>query len=88
MFSLKNDERGGTDLASMDIDTGNASPKKQPPRRMPIAVCQEVAKQLKTMQQKGVMHLEHLQKVIDCLQEVHLKLNPMKCRRKLNTSVT
>jgi len=39
----------------MEIDTGGAIPKKQPPRRMPFAVRQEVAKQLKSMQQKGVI---------------------------------
>ena len=52
VFSL---ERGETDLVRMAIDTCDASPRKQAPRRMPYTVRQEVAKQLKTMQQSGVI---------------------------------
>lgn len=39
-----------TDLIQMEIDTGNACPKKQP-ARMPFAVRQEVATQLKKIQE-------------------------------------
>ena len=39
----------------MEINTGDSSAKKQPPRRMPFAVCQQVAKQLKNMQKNGVI---------------------------------
>ena len=49
VFSLEDGERGETDLVHMEIDTGDASPRKQPPRRMPFAVRQEVARQLMSM---------------------------------------
>jgi len=54
-FSLEEGERGETDLIQMEIDTGDACPKKQPARRMPFAVRQEVATQLKKMQKNGVI---------------------------------
>ena len=54
-FSLDPDERGETDLVQIKIDTGDASPKRLPVRRMPFAVRQEVAKQLKSMQGSGVI---------------------------------
>ena len=54
-FSVEEGERGETDLAKMEIDTGDASPVKQPPRRMPFAVRQEVIKQLTEMQRSGVI---------------------------------
>ena len=37
------------------IDTGDTTPKKQPARRTPFAVRQEVARQLKKMQKSGVI---------------------------------
>ena len=55
VFSLEEGERGETDLVRMAIDTYDASPRKQAPRRMPYTVRQEVAKQLKAMQQSGVI---------------------------------
>ena len=55
VFSLDEGERGETSLVTMDIDTGDASPRKQPPRRMPFMVREEVARQLKCMQQDGVI---------------------------------
>ena len=42
-FSLDENERGETDLAEMEIQTGDASPRKVPARRMPLAVRQEVS---------------------------------------------
>ena len=59
VFSLEDGERGETDLVRMEIDTGDTSPKKQAPRRMPFAVRQEVAKQLKSMQQNQVIQPSH-----------------------------
>ena len=50
VFSLEEGERGETALVTMDIDTGDAQPRKQAPRRMPIVVRQEVSKQLEKMQ--------------------------------------
>ena len=55
VFSLEEGERGETDLTKLEIDTGEASPVKQPPRRMPFMVRQEVTKQLAQMQQSGVI---------------------------------
>ena len=52
-FSLEPGERGKTDMVQMEVDTGDAAPRRQPARRMPFAVRQEVAKQLKTMQHLG-----------------------------------
>ena len=54
-FCLKEYERGETDMIEMEIDTGDAHPKKLPPRRMPFAVRQEVATQLRKMQETGVV---------------------------------
>ena len=55
VFSLDEGEHGETSLVTMDIDTGDASPRKQPPRRMPFMVREEVARQLKCMQKDGVI---------------------------------
>jgi len=55
VFSLEEGERGETSLLAMEIDTGDAPPRKQPPRRMPFLVREEVARQLKNMQQNGVI---------------------------------
>ena len=54
-FCLEEHERGETDLITMEIDTGDARPQKQPARRMPFAVRREVAKQLSNMQKAGVI---------------------------------
>ena len=54
-FSLEKGERGETDLIQMEIDTGDATPRKQPVRRMPFAARSEVARQLKDMQENGVI---------------------------------
>ena len=54
-FCLEEQERGETDLVEMEIHTKDADPKKVPARRMPFAVRQEVARQLREMQQNGVI---------------------------------
>ena len=54
-FSLEPGECGETDMVQMEVDTGDAAPRRQPARRMPFAVRQEVAKQLKTKQASGVI---------------------------------
>ena len=48
-FSLEDGERGETDLIQMEIDTGDAHPRKQRARRLPLALRQVVAQQLKEM---------------------------------------
>ena len=54
-FSINAGERGETSLVQMEVDTGDAVHKRQPVRRMPFAVRQEVANQLRDMQQSGVI---------------------------------
>ena len=54
VFSLDG-ERGETDLIELEMDTGNAAPRRQPPRRVPFAVRKEIAKQLKEMQAGNVI---------------------------------
>ena len=54
-FSLDENERGETDLAEMEIWTGDATPRKVPAHRMPLTVRQEVSRQLKAMQKAGVI---------------------------------
>ena len=54
-FSIDPGERGESDLVRMEVDTGDATPRRQPVRRLPFALRQEVARQLKDMQQSGVI---------------------------------
>ena len=54
-FSLEEGERGETDLIQMEIETGGVYPKRQPARRLPFTLHQEVARQLREMQTKGVI---------------------------------
>ena len=54
-FSVTEGERGETNWTEMHINTGDAVPKKQPVRRVPFAVRQEVAKQLAKMQEEGII---------------------------------
>ena len=54
-FVLDPNERGDTDLVQFTIDTGGEHPRRQPARRMPFAVREKVARQLKVMQQNGVI---------------------------------
>ena len=54
-FCLEDGERGETELVYMEIDTGDKQPIKQRVRRMPFALRQEVARQLRLMQESGVI---------------------------------
>lgn len=54
-FSLEEGERGETDLVMMEIDTGDARPRKQTVHRMSPAVRQEISRQLEQMQRSGVI---------------------------------
>ena len=54
-FCLEEGERGETDLVLMEIETGDACPKRQRVRRMPPLVRHEVARQLEEMQRNGVI---------------------------------
>ena len=55
VFALEEGERGETSLMQLEIDTGNAIPIKQQPRRLPFAVREEVAQQLDAMTAAGVI---------------------------------
>ena len=55
VFSLTESERGETDRTTMHIDTGSATPRKQPVRRVLFAVREELACQLMRMQEQGVI---------------------------------
>ncbi|KAK9874212.1 hypothetical protein WA026_002568 [Henosepilachna vigintioctopunctata] len=48
-------ELEGTDLVSHRIDTGNAYPIRQAPRRLPLAKQGEVAELIESMKEKGVI---------------------------------
>ena len=37
VFTLEEGEKGETDLVQMEVDTGDATPKKQRPYRLPFA---------------------------------------------------
>lgn len=54
-FSVEPQERGETDLIQFQIETGEANPRRQPPRRMPFRARRKVACQLKEMQDTGVI---------------------------------
>ena len=54
-FCIDPGERGETDLVQLEVDTEDATPQRQPVRRMPFAVRQEGARQLRNMQQSGVI---------------------------------
>ena len=54
VFSLEEGERREINFVRMEINTADAQPIKQPPRRMPFIVLPEVGKQLKGMQQTEV----------------------------------
>ena len=54
-FALEEHECGETDLIKFNIETGAADPRRCAPRRMPFAVREEVARQLKSMQEGHVI---------------------------------
>ena len=55
MFSVDEEEWGETDSIQLSINTGEASPIKQPDRRMPYAARQEVARHIRKMQEANVI---------------------------------
>ena len=54
-FALEEHEHGETNLVEFSIETGDADPRRCAPRRMPFAVREEVARQLKKMQEAHVI---------------------------------
>ncbi len=55
VFALEEGEKGETDLVQMEVITGEAPPKKQRPYRLPSAAREEVARQIKRMEEAGVI---------------------------------
>jgi len=55
VFVLSEEERGETDLIQMDIETGDARPIRQHSRRMPYSAREEMARQLKKIQEMAVI---------------------------------
>ena len=56
MFVLEEGERGETGLIHMNIDTGDATPRRQPVKRTSFAARQEIATQLQQMQDQNVIY--------------------------------
>ena len=56
LFALDEGERGETRLIQLEIDTGSAAPKCQAVRRTPFAARQGITRQLKVMQDQGIIH--------------------------------
>ena len=52
---MKDNDRGESNLAQFEIDTGDAPPRRLHPRRLPTAAKQEVAGQIQNMQEAGVI---------------------------------
>ena len=57
-FSLEG-ERGETDMVQLHIDTGDAPPRRQAPRRMPFMVRREIEEQVQKMLAAGVIKKSH-----------------------------
>lgn len=57
LFAVDDGDLGRTDLVLHDIDTGDARPIRQPPRRAPTALKDKLDEEIDSMLQKGV--IEH-----------------------------
>ncbi|GFQ93609.1 retrovirus-related Pol polyprotein from transposon 17.6, partial [Trichonephila clavata] len=88
LFSCTSGDLGRTKLAQHRIETGNHSPIKQNPRRLPIAKTTEVKDLLRDMKERDVIEpssspwaspIVNLRRVFEKLKEAKLKLNPSKC---------
>ena len=55
VFDLNPGEHGKMEMVSLEIDTGDTPPQRQPLRRMPYVVRQEVIQNLAEMQRDGVI---------------------------------
>lgn len=55
VFALREDDHGRTGLVKHRIDTGEASPIRQPPRRLPLAKRTEVENMIKSMEEQGII---------------------------------
>ena len=55
VFALEDGERGEIGMVQMRIDNGDAEPRRQPARRTLFAARWEIARQLRSMQEQGVI---------------------------------
>ena len=55
VFAIEDSERGETQAFAMEIETGDCSPRRQYPRRLPIALRTEVDRQVERMLEAGVI---------------------------------
>jgi transposase InsO family protein len=55
LFARDDKDLGRTDLVEHDIDTGDATPIHQPPRRVPEALKNQVEMEIQSMLEKGVI---------------------------------
>ena len=55
VFSLDKEDRGETELIELNIDTGDATPRKYPVHRVPFAVREEIARSVREMQDANVI---------------------------------
>lgn len=58
-FCLGDGDRRETDLVQLHINTGDAPPRRQAPRRTPFAVRSEVERQVKKMREAGIIQKSH-----------------------------
>ena len=56
VYALEDGERGETEMVQMKIDTGDSEPKRQPAPWTPFAARQEIARQLCSIQDQGVIY--------------------------------
>ena len=56
VFALEEGESGETEMMQMEIDTGDSDPMRQPGRRVPFTAREEIARQLRSMQNQGVIY--------------------------------
>ena len=56
-FSENDNDLGITKLVEHNIDTADAKPIKQPPRRVPMAFAEEEKKLITQMQEQGIIHM-------------------------------
>ena len=54
-FALEEDKQGKADLVQFLIDTSEASPMRQPARRIPFAARADVSRQIATMMRTGII---------------------------------
>jgi hypothetical protein len=57
IFSKNDTDLGLTNLVEHHIETGDAKPLKQPPRRVPMAYAEDEKKLIDTMQRQDIIYI-------------------------------